>query len=106
LVAVAKVLVLTRAIEGEAGCGAFAGKAEIDCAILVFWRAQGNGVLDVVLINPGHRRAGLNLQLRRLVLEELDRNRGSRLGTWAHTFTALGARCLSLGNVVTFIVRE
>jgi hypothetical protein len=38
-VAVTKVLVLTRAIEGEAGSGAFSGKAEIDCPIPVFWRA-------------------------------------------------------------------
>ena len=102
-VAVAEILVNTRTIEGVTGCGTLGGK--IETYIFQSFRcAQSDGVPDVVLIYPRHRRAGFDLQLARLILEELNRYRGWRLGTWAHAFAARHNSALLLRNVVTVLM--
>src|ERR1044071_2429516 len=84
LVAFAKIFVVAGMIESETGCGTLAGKRQAYRRIPTFRCTQSDSVLDLVLIDPSHRRAGFDLQSPWLILKELNHDDRSGLGTGAH----------------------
>jgi hypothetical protein len=63
-------------------------------------------VVDLVFVDPRHRRSRLYLYPPGLVLKEFDRNAGSRLGLSADAFTCRGAYSLFLRNFITLLMRQ